>query len=166
MKDMEYHINGQAFANDFKGNIVMSIRKDGGMNEFEEENELEIALHLAANEPASRPDFFKLLLTSPVFIPYNVDEDASGRGPKGVVENPSIISWKMADGVQKIPFFTSLTTLRQAVQEETGFIVLLVSKLFEMTKGHTLILNPEHRYAKEFLPREIKKLLEHVSPIM
>jgi hypothetical protein len=75
-----------------------------------EDNVLEIALELAASEPAHRPEFFPLLLESTIFI-----LGLSGQldGEEGVVTLKAktqiqLTNWVKPDGSSVIPFSSSL----------------------------------------------------------
>ena len=64
------------------------------------------------------------------------------------------------DGDQAIPFFLSAETLQQDLGNETEYLTLNTRKLFEMTVGATLVMNPTSELSKEFQPEEIKAILE------
>ena len=123
------------------------------------ENSLEKALRLAATDPASRPDFYSLLLQSTVFV-----FGSSGRGVEGpqtiaAGQDIEIANWTMDDGRPVIPFFTSLPALQRALTNEGNYLSLPARDFFEITKGATLFLNPTLDHGKEFLPEEIASLL-------
>ena len=125
-----------------------------------EENELEAALRLAANEPAHRPEFYRKLLESTVYVLGH-----SERGPSEAErtlapgEDVSIQNWKRSDGSPVVPFFTSLPALESALAEPASYMALPARSLFEITKGSALVLNPKSKYGKEFFPEEIATLL-------
>lgn len=68
------------------------------------ENPLETSLRLAADEPAHRPEFFKTLLNSPVYI-LGTTGTADGLVNLEAGSNVSIAHWQKADGTSVIPFF-------------------------------------------------------------
>lgn len=121
----------------------------------ETKNELETLLEQAATEPAHRPAFFRTLLESTVWVPGNAVQGEQ------IVEDSvlDLQHWEKNDGTSVIPFFTSLTALQQAVEEEQAFVVMPVRTLFEMTVGETLFLNAKLPTGKEFTPREISHLI-------
>ncbi|WP_438918744.1 enhanced serine sensitivity protein SseB [Kosakonia cowanii] len=128
----------------------------------ETKNELETLLEQAATEPAYRPAFFRTLLDSTVWVPGNAAEG------EAVVEESAldIQHWEKDDGTSVIPFFTSLTALQQAIDDEQAFVVIPARTLFEMTLGETLFLNAKLPTGKEFTPREISHLVgEEGSPL-
>lgn len=128
----------------------------------ETKNELETLLEQAATEPAYRPAFFRTLLDSTVWVPGNAAEG------EAVVEESAldIQHWEKDDGTSVIPFFTSLSALQQAIDDEQAFVVMPARTLFEMTLGETLFLNAKLPTGKEFTPREISHLVgEEGSPL-
>lgn len=123
-------------------------------------NELERKLARAADDPASRPEFYKALLESEVFIIGFSDSPDDGKIsiPEGA--KLSIVNWEKKDGTPIIPFFTSLEALQSALKEESQFVAMPAKSLFEITLGAFLVLNPTSAYGKEFIPEEVKALLE------
>ena len=124
-----------------------------------EENELERALRLAASDPASRPDFFRVLLASTVYVIGEADPPVPENGSPADGAKLTIQNIARSDGSPAMPFFTSLDALRRAVKQELKYMALPARKFFEVTLGATLILNPTLTYGKEFFPDEIDALL-------
>jgi len=125
----------------------------------EQENPLDVALQLAADEPARRPEFYRLLLESSVYILGHTDGAPRETQALEAGEKISIQNWVRNDGLPVIPFFTSLTALQRAIEQEVAYMVLPARSLFEMTKGSFLVMNPRSSYGKEFFPNEIEALL-------
>ncbi|MFN4362280.1 MAG: enhanced serine sensitivity protein SseB C-terminal domain-containing protein [Hylemonella sp.] len=120
---------------------------------------LERALELAASDPASRPEFYRTLMESEVFV---IGSSGAVTGQRSLIPagaKVEIVHWEKQDGTPVIPFFTSLEALRRSLKEETGFMALSARGFFEMVKGKTLVLNPASPYGKEFFPNEIESLL-------
>lgn len=119
---------------------------------------LESALVRAADDPAARPEFYRLLLASEVYV------IGSARGQAGesltAGDGIALLSLKRADGETAIPFFTHLEALERILQDESAYLVMPSRALFGMTRGATLVLNPGSEYGKEFRPAEIATLLE------
>jgi hypothetical protein len=116
---------------------------------------LEAALQRAVQDPASRPEFFRLLLDSEVFvcgIPNPAEE--------GQEQSLSLRVWHGADGNSRLPFFTRVDFLQQAIHEQNDAVSLPAGTLFEMTRGASLSLNPGQDYGKQFSPEEIAALLD------
>ena len=123
-----------------------------------EENALERTLRLAAREPASRPDFYRLLLESEVYV-IGTAQGASGAQTVAAGDQLSIQNWNKDDGTPVVPFFSSLDLLRRALTGESGYLSLPARSLFEITRGAALVLNPNADHGKEFFPQEIEALL-------
>ena len=114
---------------------------------------------LAAAEPGHRPEFFRLLLESTVFVLGSaglVDE-----GPVTLREDMEvqISHWARPDGSPVIPFFSSLRTLQMSVAGDERYIALPARAFFAMTRGADLVLNPMSDEGKEFTAAEIEALL-------
>lgn len=128
--------------------------------EADEENKLEEILRLAADEPAYRPQFCEVLLSSQVFL-----LGATGSPSIGGEENleagsqVQIQHWEKSDGSPVIPFFSSLEVLQKSIDSEESYLAMSARSLFEMTQGATLFLNPKSDYGKEFVPEEVSHLL-------
>jgi len=122
---------------------------------FEPDNLLELALKKAADDPASRPQFFRELLDSKVLI---VSAGEKPRLVNGVVPEGAKIT--IADvehgGRRCIPFFTSAARLPSG----TEYLLLDAKALFQITRGAYLIMNPGVAYGKEFFPDEVARLLD------
>ena len=127
-----------------------------------EDNVLEIALELAASEPAHRPEFYRLLLESTIFI-----FGSSGQlteGDEGLITLKAdtqiqVVNWVRPDGSSVIPFFTSLRALQRAIADDEKYIALPARTFFEITRGAELILNPRSEVGKEFTRTEVEALL-------
>lgn len=126
----------------------------------EPSNDLERKLMLAADNPASRPEFYKALMASEVFVIGFTDSEGEGVKTVPAGAKLSIVNWEKNDGTPIIPFFTSLETLQRSLNEESKFVALPAKNFFEMTLGSFLVLNPASPYGKEFFPNEIHSLLE------
>jgi type III secretion system (T3SS) SseB-like protein len=128
-----------------------------------EENALELALMLAASEPAHRPEFFRLLLESTVFVLGSSGqlEDHLSEGPITLKADTQvqIQNWVRPDGSAVIPFFSSLRALQLAIQTDERYIALPARTFLAMTRGAELILNSGSEYGKEFTAAEVEALL-------
>ncbi len=124
-----------------------------------EENALERALRRAADEPAERPEFYRLLLESTVFVIGTSGQLSEERETLEAGSNVQIQNWQRQDGSPVIPFFSSIEALQRAIDREESYMALPARPLFEMTRGATLVLNPRSDYGKEFFPNEIESLL-------
>jgi len=123
------------------------------------DDELEHALRLAANDVSKRPDFYKKLVASSVYIIARSDARKEGGGTMNGGETLSIEKWLKGDGTPVIPFFSSLAALQRALDTEKEYVRLPARSFFEMTRGDFLVLDPKSPYGKEFFPNEIETLL-------
>jgi hypothetical protein len=130
------------------------------MNIIEEpENRLESLLRLAATEPAHRPEFYKLLLQSPLFVLGEAEEavDDGEKVPEG--SNLALLHWEKSDGTTVIPVFTSMQALHDSIDEDESYLEIPARALFKMTLGEELMLNPDSEYGKQLMPAEVESLL-------
>jgi hypothetical protein len=123
------------------------------------QNPLEIALARAATEPASRPEFYRLLLESEIYVIGHTDTLGEGRTTLPVGAKLSIVHWEKRDGTSFVPFFTNIEALQRALKEEARFVAMQARNFFEITRGATLVLNFASSHYKEFFPSEIDALL-------
>ncbi|WP_033575656.1 enhanced serine sensitivity protein SseB [Dickeya chrysanthemi] len=125
-----------------------------------EENNLEKILRRAADEPAHRPEFYRVLMESQVFLLGSTDEAVqNGKVNLKAGDKIQIQHWEKPDGAPVVPFFSSLDALQRSIQSEESYLALPARTLFEITRGATLFLNPKSDYGKEFLPHEVEQLL-------
>ena len=124
-----------------------------------EDNALEKALRLAAAEPACRPDFYKTLMDSTVYVIGESSQRSTGARMVEAGEKLAIQNWVGEDGSPFIPFFTSIAALQEAIDFQCNYLALPARALFESTERTALFLNPKSDYGKEFFPEEIEALL-------
>lgn len=96
------------------------------------------------------PEFIDQLLVSDIYCLGTQDSD--NKLQFRVLETP--------EGDQAIPFFLELEMIQQDIGTDATYFVLNARKLFEITKGATLVLNPTSNLVKEFQPEEITQILE------
>jgi hypothetical protein len=123
-------------------------------------NDLEQKLMHAANDPASRPDFYKALMDSKIFVIGFTDVGGEGVTTLPTGAKVSIESWEKNDGTKITPFFTSLDALKRALKKQSRYVSLPARSFLELTKGSSLVLNPASPYGKEFYPNEVQALLD------
>ncbi len=125
----------------------------------EPENSLEKILRQAADEPAHRPEFYKVLLDSDIYVLGSAGGTGEGILNLAAGSKVEIVNWEKQDGTPVIPFFSSLEVLQKSIETEQSYMMLPAKSLFEMTLGANLFLNPKSLYGKEFLPEEARQLL-------
>jgi len=127
---------------------------------FEPDNHLEHSLVKAVTDPSHRPQFYRDLLVSDIFV-----VNAGGESfdiHDGVLQQGANIqfqSWQR-DGESWLPVFSSLNRLQQSLQTETTYLRLNAKSFFEITRGANVILNPNLDYGKEFTAAEIASILD------
>jgi hypothetical protein len=126
---------------------------------IEEENELERLLKMAADEPAHRPEFLRLLLESSVYVLGTAGQD-EGSIELEAGSEVALMHWQKPDGSTIIPFFSSQEMLEKSIDQPESYLHISTHALFSMTKGAHLVLNPKWDWGKEFVPEEIEHLLE------
>ena len=98
---------------------------------FFPENKIEALLMQAANDPGARPDFYKELLATDLFVLI-----IPGNRPPGkyVAQSEDTLSMKgmNINGRKLIPVFTSERRLREYVQAQDNLAVLNGHVLFSM----------------------------------
>jgi type III secretion system (T3SS) SseB-like protein len=127
---------------------------------FTPENDLERSLVKAATDPSHRPQFYRDLLASDIFVISSGDAAMDIRD--GVLKQGATVAiqrWRR-DGQDWLPIFSSLPRLRQNLAAEANYLRLNARNFFEMTRGTHVILNPNCEYGKEFLAEEIAGLLD------
>lgn len=63
------------------------------------------------------------------------------------------------DGDQAIPFFLELEAIYNAFGSQVEHFTINTRKMFKMTQGATVVLNPTSELSKEFSPEEIQSIL-------
>jgi len=144
---------------------------------FISENELERALVKAVKNPASAPDFYRLLLACDLLVLGTVEgrEDASEKftqvpGGKfnlvtGVKDGGKFnLVTGVKDGGKFLPVFSSLLRMQEYLKQESKFLSINGRALLDMTRGAPVTLNPASEYGKEFSAHEILQLLDGPAP--
>jgi hypothetical protein len=123
------------------------------------ENRLEALLALATDEPAHRPEFYRTLLDSEVYVISNMEQEGEARGWLTAGEALSILTICADDNNPIIPFFSSIDELTRFVEFQAQWIGINARHLFVLTKGATLVLNPQSRFSQPFYPAMVDALL-------
>jgi hypothetical protein len=136
-----------------------SVERKGIDMDHSTENRLEALMALASEEPAHRPEFFRVLLESKVYVISNMEKEGRGHDTLKSGEALSILTINAQDNKAIIPFFTSVDELTRSADFDAQWIGINARQLFMLTKGATLVLNPHSKYAKPFYPTMIEALL-------
>lgn len=128
------------------------------MMTFEPHNNLESKLILAANDPSSRPDFYRELIVSDVFMIQVKDDDHIHEGVLKEGSTVQLLKIEM-DGKLYIPIFSSLLRLQEFIKEEVSYLSMNSIDFFKLTLGANVILNHGASFGKEFNKREIESIL-------
>ncbi len=128
---------------------------------FEPENPLERALVRASREPDARPEFYRLLMASDLFVGGRVDDDTP-EGPVKPARGSEIhLAIVERDGRHLHPIFSAETRARH-FSPDAPLFQALGRDLFSRTKGATFVLNPGSEAGKELVPEEIQYWLEQL----
>jgi hypothetical protein len=127
---------------------------------FEPQNDLERSLTLAASDAAHRPQFYKDLVQSELFvIQEGPAPDTSGRTvlEQGYMLQIQPLDW---NGKPYLPVFSSLPRLQATLHAEKGFLAMNALEFMKITSGADLLLNPGSDYGKELTKEEIASILD------
>ena len=126
---------------------------------FEPENELEQALVKAADNPASRPQFYKVLVASSIFI---IQRDKVLEEGDHVLETDMELQIQNIeiDGEPHIPIFSSPTRIQAVIQEEVGYLGINTLDFLNIVNGSQLVLNPGSEYGKQFSQAEVSAIVD------
>lgn len=102
------------------------------------------------DHPEQYKDFYQQLLASQVYC----------LGERDAEQHLHFQLMEKEQGEQAIPFFLSLAMLQQDVGADAEFVMISAEKLFAITKGASLVMNPTSEHPKEFLADEIDAILE------
>ncbi|HEX4635840.1 MAG TPA: enhanced serine sensitivity protein SseB C-terminal domain-containing protein [Rhizomicrobium sp.] len=128
---------------------------------FIPENELEKALVRAVTEPATAPDFYRLLLASDLLVLGSVEGHENATDAFSVAPGSNVrLVTGMKDGSQYLPVFSSPARLQDYVKQESKFLRVNGRALLDLTRGAPLILNPASLYGKELTADMIGQLLD------
>jgi hypothetical protein len=127
---------------------------------WQPENSLERSLMRAAEDPAHRPQFYRNLAESNLFIiQHGPPPDRCGTT---VLKEGYQLKIQHIDhnGKPYIPVFSSLIRLQQVLQEEAGYVALNALEFMKITQGAEMLLNPGSDFGKEFTREEIQSIVD------
>ena len=128
---------------------------------FEPTNDLERSLMKAANDPAHRPQFYKDLVQSNIFIVQHGKRPPEKEGRVTLDEGTQIqITNIEFNGKPHIPIFSSLPRLQATITGEAAYLGINALEFLTMTLGTGLILNPGYEYGKEITSEEAGSIVD------
>jgi hypothetical protein len=131
---------------------------------FVPENELEAALVAAAADPARRPEFYRTLLRSKLFL---LDESTEARPPGSIVLQPGAtipIRDIEINGQVFVPLYSSALRIRSGARP-ARYLALEARAILELVGKRDVFLNPGSEYGKHLTPGEIQQLLTGSAPM-
>jgi SseB protein C-terminal domain/SseB protein N-terminal domain len=128
---------------------------------FFPENRLEALLMQAAKDPGTRPEFYKELLATDLFVLIIPGNHPHGRYVAQEGDTLSIKGINVEDR-KLIPVFTSERRLREYIQAQDNQAKLNGHALFSMIAAMNdgIVLNPGASFGKEFTHSEIVSLVD------
>ncbi|MDL2227169.1 SseB family protein, partial [Deltaproteobacteria bacterium OttesenSCG-928-M10] len=116
---------------------------------------LELALKNAVSDPGSRPQFYKALMESSVFVVGKQEApDKEGEAP-----HIHLKQWQQPDGSLAMPFFATAERLKQTLGEDEPIVAVAARDLFRMSGGGLTLVFTTAEGAKAFKPDEISALV-------
>ncbi len=113
------------------------------------ESELEERLEQARGNPEADQEFFRLLLEATVYAHVPISDDST---------KFRLIQFRHPDGFDALPFFTSEYKAAAAAGRSAEIVTFTGRELLEITRGATLMLNPNDGGAVLY-PEEVESLL-------
>ena len=128
---------------------------------FVSENRLEEALVRAVENPATAPDFYRLLLENDLLVLGTVEgqEDATSQFSLEPGGQLKLVTGER-NGERFLPVFSSLPRMQTYLKEESRYLSVNGRALLDLTRGAPVVLNPGSDYGREFTPQQIEQLLE------
>lgn len=131
---------------------------------FEPENPLERALVRAMQDAAARPEFYRLLMASNLFVVGEAGRPMPHDGPAELQTDDVLkLAFVERDGRKLHPVFSALSRLRSFTPPDKQYFCLLGRDLFLTTAGAQFVLNPGCDFGKELSPDEISYWLSQLA---
>ena len=123
---------------------------------FQPENALERALVHATEQPDARPEFYRLLMTSSLYVVGDMGR-AAPRDRPAALEPDDLLKLAFVEraGRKLHPVFSALSRLRSFTPPEKAYFCLVGRDLFSTAKGAQFVLNPGSEFGKELAPDEL-----------
>lgn len=100
-----------------------------------------------------RKAFLRALLISRVYVFHAAPLPSDRELNAGFMV--SVLRWTLEDGRNGIPFFSSISALKQCPQGRTNFVPIRMAVLFKHAADNALILNPGSDHSETFSPQLI-----------
>ena len=131
---------------------------------FEPENLLERALVRAMQDVAARPEFYRLLLASNLFVVGEVGRPTPPDRPAELQPDDVLkLAFVEREGRKFHPVFSTLSRLRSFTPPDKQHFCVLGRELFATTAGAQFVLNPGCDFGKELGPDEIGYWLSQLA---
>ena len=121
------------------------------------ENALERLLRIATSEPGRRPEFYRRLLDSDVYVITTKRRPGQNIVPAN--SDLAIVQFEFTDGTWVVPFFSSLAMARHGAPGEEAAVIMRARELFEAFPQRILVLNLNCPFGRQFYPDEVERLL-------
>ena len=122
-------------------------------------DELEFILETAIQNPQYRPMLYEKLMSSDIFVVTDYNTIVDNTNTKGKKKNIFIKTLRKENGMEIIPFFTTVEKLTLFTGKETPYINMRSFEFFDIIKGNCAVINPGSEVTKEFTFEEIKALI-------
>lgn len=127
-------------------------------------NKLEEVLVAACTDPSARPEFYRLLFESELFVLTPDAPAQEGRRTLAAAETISFVNLAGPNGPY-LPIFTSQQRLQECVNQigqTYGFLALTGKNLFRLLAQNpsAAVLNPGAAYGKELTAEEVKRIAD------
>ncbi len=131
---------------------------------FKPTNKLEEVLIAACTDTSARPEFYRQLIESELYLLTPDSHQQEGRMTLEKDTRISFVNFQGANGTF-LPIFTSRERLQESVNQmgqTYGFLVLRGESLFSILTQHPqpAVLNPGAAYGKELTSDEIKRMVD------
>ena len=117
-------------------------------------NVLEHALSRAHQQPAMRPDFYRALLRSEIYLIGSSSPADSTRSGQEL----TLMQWETERGERVIPVFTSLEEVRRSIDSEEQVLRMPGAQLMALGTDVPLVLNPLSELQAILSPDDVQAL--------
>ena len=122
---------------------------------------LEALLEKVGEGPGAAEEFYRGLLTSPLYV--ITDEEGEGARNLSEGDTLAIVNFTMPDGTPYVPVFTSLPELQKTLDEPGNYVSLQGWDLFNMVRGADVVVNPANENGIHMTPAFIEQVLQHFA---